>query len=90
MINQVFIRANVVCRRTRKLFVYSMPVTVCEDDGVPLYPPQTSGCTRCELAAPCPACVAFVINEVFRSLPLPNRSSVDIEPPASITEDSAV
>ena len=74
MTNPVYIRANVVCHRSRKEFVYPMSVTVFEDDGVPMYPPQTSGCSRCTLSAPCPACVSYVINEVFRALPLPNRS----------------
>jgi len=90
MVNQVFIRANVICRRTSKNYEYSMPFTVYEDDGVPLYPPQTSGCTRCQLSAPCPACVAYVINEVFRALPLPNRSSIDVEPPATIREGASL
>lgn len=90
MVNKIYVRANVVCRRTNKHLVMNMPVTVFEDDGVPMYPPQTSGCSRCQLTMPCPACVAHVINEVFRALPLPNRSSVDIEPPAAIKDGAAV
>jgi len=84
MLNQFHIRVNVVCPRTAKKSVSSMQVTVYEEDGVPLYPPQTSGCFRCSLSAPCPGCVAFVLNEVFRALPLPRRSSMDVEPPESV------
>lgn len=89
MINQVHIRANVLCRRTTKEYVFSMPIVVHEDDGVPLYPPQTSGCTRCTLSSPCPACVSYVLNEVFRALPLPNRSSIEVVPPKTIGDDGA-
>ena len=84
MVNTVNIRANVVCYRTNKRFLSTMYVMVHEEDGVPLYPPQTTGCARCSVMAPCPACTAHVLNEVFRALPLPNRSSIEIDPTSSI------
>jgi len=84
MVNIITIRANVTCYRTTKKFISTMYVMIHEEDGVPLYPPQTTGCSRCSLASPCPACAAHVLNEVFRALPLPNRSSMDIDPTSAI------
>lgn len=80
MITKYQIRALVACRRYRSKYPHTMYVTVCEEDGIPQYPPYTDGCGGCSLMDPCPACVAFVKNEVFRSFPLSNGETVEIIP----------
>jgi len=57
-----------------------MFVTVLEEDGMPQYPPLTDGCLTCSSMDPCPACIAYVKNKVFKSMPLSNGETIDVYP----------
>ena len=80
MITKYQIRAIVSCKKYGTKFPRTMYVTVSEDDGMAIYPPYTDGCKSSSIMSPCPACIAYVKNKVFRSMPLSNGCTLEIHP----------
>lgn len=80
MVTKYQIRVQVRCKKYGAKFPRTMFVTVAEDDGMPQFPPYTDGCHACSMMAPCPACIAYVKNEVFRSMPLASGTTMEIAP----------
>jgi hypothetical protein len=80
LITKYQIRVLVRCKKYGTKFPRTMFVTVSEEDGMPLFPPYTDGCIACSMMAPCPACIAYIKNEVFRSMPLASGATIEIAP----------
>lgn len=89
MITRYNITAQVYCHRFKSKYLHSMRVVVNEEDGMLQYPPQIEGCNRSSIISPCPACIAYVKNNVYRAMPLPNRGSIEVNPPQTICEEAA-
>ena len=83
MVTKYQIRALVHCKKYGTKFPRTMYVTVTEDDGMPQYPPYTDGCRACSMMSPCPACIAYVKNKVFKAMPLSNGSTIEVIPELS-------
>ena len=86
MITKYQIRALVNCKKYGSKFPRTMFVTVSEDDGMPQYPPYTDGCHACSMMAPCPACIAYVKNIVFKAMPLASGTTIDVFPELSFSK----
>lgn len=84
-----YAQALVYCHRFKSNYLHPMKFLVYEDDGI-TRPLQTVGCSRSSVGFPCSACIRHVVFEVSRSLPLPNRSSIEIYPPSAILKNEGV